>query len=72
MSDEPKPTIDERLEALAQSLELLTADVHQMQEENRKRDERMAELDARERRAREALLSGIAAYLRALGEGDEQ
>lgn len=51
----------ERHEALSQSLEMLT---HDMQEAR----ERMDRLDARERKAREALLSGIAAYLRALGE----
>lgn len=51
-------TIDERIEALTQSLELL-ASLHR-------------DLDARERRAREALLTGIAAYLRALNNGEEE
>jgi len=65
---EPKPTIDERLarlverhEALSQSVESLTHDIREMRAEH-------ARLDRRERKAREALLTGIAAYLRALGE----
>ena len=71
--DQPnKPTIDERLQALAESLELLTRDIHEMQAAMRQHDERMRQLDARERRAREALLTGIAAYLRALNEDDGQ
>jgi hypothetical protein len=53
-------TIDERLQALTQSVELLTLDVHALQEQQKL-------LDARERKARTALLSGIAAYLQALG-----
>ena len=37
--EEPKrPTLDERLEALTANLELLTADVRQMQLENRARE----------------------------------
>lgn len=51
-------TLDERLEALTQSLELL-ASLHR-------------DLDARERRAREALLAGIAAYLQALQDGQTE
>jgi hypothetical protein len=62
MSDDPpKPTIDERLEALTQSLELQAL-------ENERHRAEMERLDARERRARTALLTGIAAYLRALGD----
>lgn len=60
-----KAPIDERLEALVQSLELMR---HDMEASER----RMEALDARERRAREALLSGIAAYLRVLGEDDRE
>ena len=60
MMEEPNPTIDERLAALAQSLELLTHDIHEMQESQKR-------LDARERLARGALLAGIVAYLQALG-----
>jgi hypothetical protein len=59
-----KPTLDERLTALRESVELLTHDIHEMQAT-------MARLDSRERRARQALLTGIAAYLRALNENDE-
>ncbi len=40
-TDERLDRLVERHEALAQSLELLTADIHQMQAENRKRDERI-------------------------------
>ena len=61
--DEKKPTIDERLEALAQSLELMRMDTEAFQAEVRR-------LDARERRARNALLSGITAYLQALKEDE--
>jgi hypothetical protein len=56
-----KPTIDERLEAVTQSLELAIRETQDMKAEIRR-------LDMRERRAREALLTGIAAYLRALNE----
>jgi hypothetical protein len=58
--EDQKPTIDERLTALTQSLELLTHDIHEMQESQ-------VRLDARERLARGALLAGIVAYLEALG-----
>lgn len=61
MADELKPTIDERLEAITQSLELMRLDMEAMQAEHKR-------LDARERHARGALLSGVAAYLRALGQ----
>ena len=62
MSDDTsRPTIDERLEALTQSLELQAL-------ENERHRAEMERLDARERRARTALLTGIAAYLRALGD----
>jgi hypothetical protein len=57
--DEQKPTIDERLQALTHNLELVMLDI----EATRKQQKR---LDQRERNAREALLSRIAAYLRAL------
>jgi hypothetical protein len=67
MSEEKrKPTIDERLEALTHSLELMALDIEVTREEQQR-------LDRRERAAREALLTGIAAYLRALGaaNGDD-
>ena len=52
--------IEEKHWVLAESLESLTRDIHEMQEKHDR-------LDARERKAREALLTGIAAYLQALG-----
>lgn len=55
--------IEEKHLAIAESIELLTHDIHEIQE-------RQNRLDARERRAREALLTGIQAYLRALNNGD--
>jgi hypothetical protein len=75
MAENHKPTIDERIEALTQSLELAVHEGERQREEIARLDARMREeiarLDARERRARQALLTGIAAYLRALNEGDE-
>lgn len=65
-------TIDERLAALAQSVELLSVNVHTMQDNMREMRERQARLDARERQARQAILSGIAAYFKALEEPDAQ
>ena len=63
MSDD-KPTLDERLQAVIESLELQAREMEAMRA-------RMDRLDARERRARQALLSGIAAYLQALQEDGE-
>jgi hypothetical protein len=67
--------IDERLEKISQQLEIITGMQHaaevrweRVREEEKRR---LEELEARERRAREALLAGIAAYLKALGNGDE-
>jgi peptidoglycan hydrolase CwlO-like protein len=57
-------TIDERLEALTQNLELLSHDIEAEKEKIRR-------LDERERRARAALMAGIAAYLQALAEDDD-
>ena len=65
MNGEQKPAIDERLKALAESLELLTHDVHEMQAA-------MARLDRRERQARTALMTGIAAYIQALQDDEEE
>lgn len=59
MSETPKKTIDERLDALTINFELALQEM----EAFRKTTE---ELDRRERQGREALLTGIAAYLRAL------
>ena len=59
MNDEPKrPTIDERLEAIIQTLELAEIERKQM--------------DARERRGRLALLAGIEGYLKALQSPDDE
>ena len=67
-----KPTIDERLEAIGVKLELLTVNVHAMQEENAARDRRVAALDRQERRARKAIAEGIVAYFKALNEEPDQ
>jgi len=64
-NDKPKKTIDERLEAIAQSVELIA----HMQAQGEREIQRLAH---RERTAREALLSGIAAYLRALQQEPEE
>lgn len=63
MNDEAKPTLDERLEALTHSLELMQLEMEAARAEQKR-------LNARERNAREALLTGIAAYLRALANGE--
>jgi prefoldin subunit 5 len=80
MSDEkPKPSIDERLdrlaerhEALAQSVESLTHDIHEMQASLAKAQAIIIESDRRERQARRAMLRGIEAYLRALDDGGQE
>lgn len=61
--DEQQPTIDERLQALTHNLELAMLDIEATREQQKR-------LDLRERTARGALLSGIAAYLRALENGE--
>jgi hypothetical protein len=63
-NNDKQPTIDERLQALTHSLELMQLDMETYRAEQER-------LDKRERRAREALLSGIAAYLRALSTDDD-
>jgi hypothetical protein len=60
-----QPSIDERLQALTHSLELAVLDIEATREAQKR-------LDQRERNARNALLSGIAAYLRALQEDGEE
>ena len=77
MDKDRKPTIDERLEALAVNLELLSVNVHALQEQSRQFEERQerfaerqAQADERERRGRRAVLTAIEAYLRDLnGDG---
>jgi len=56
-------TIDERLEALTQSMELL-ASMH------RDNEARLAAIEERETKARIAMLQAIRAYLEALGDGE--
>jgi len=60
VNEEPKPklTIDERIE-------LLTRNIQQMHADEQRRDRR-------ERKAREAMLAGIAAYFRALNDDEEE
>ena len=55
--------IEEKHLALAQSVELLTHDIHAMQQTQQRADER-------ERKLRNALLAGIAGFLRGLDEGE--
>jgi hypothetical protein len=59
--DKQKPTIDERIEALTHNLELMQLDLEAYRSEQKR-------LDERERRGRDALVSGIAAYLQAIGQ----
>lgn len=68
-------TIDERLEFLLKSTESLHANLEQLIEENRRRDEENRRenrrRDERERKLRGAMLSGIAEFLRGLDGDDE-
>lgn len=64
MSEEPKKTIDERLAALTVNVELMSGMLKDV-------IERMDAADRRERKARQAILAGIAAYIQALQNGDE-
>jgi hypothetical protein len=57
--EDGKLTIDERLEALTLNLELLAQDLDAWREEQQRQE-------ARERRARRAIMEGIAAYFKAL------
>jgi hypothetical protein len=67
--------IDERLEFLRQSTESLHASCQELHaasarqaELGRQHAEEIKRLDARERKARSAMLDGISAYLRALSD----
>jgi DNA-binding SARP family transcriptional activator len=65
MSDEAKKTsLDERLEALTQTLELAVRESEEMRA-------RMEKLDERERTGRQAILRAMEAYLRTLNEADQ-
>jgi len=60
-------------EELRLHLESLHANIAELVETTGKWVELTKRLDARERKARQALMTGIAAYLRALGEdGDKE
>ena len=59
-------TIDERLQALAESLEILTHDVHGLQEAIAADRERRLAAEERERTLRIALLRGVTEFLRGL------
>jgi hypothetical protein len=61
--EDHEPTIDERLQALTHSLELMQLDTEQWRADTKR-------LDARERKARAAILAGIAGYLRELNRED--
>lgn len=61
MEEERKPTIDERLEALRQTVELMSHDTEAWAAQQKR-------LDERERRARRAMMEGIRAYLKVLNE----
>ena len=53
-------------------LESLHANIAELTETTQKWVEQAKRLDARERKGREALLSGIAAYLRTLQNGEDE
>jgi len=59
--------IDEKLKAVAESLELLTLDMRAMQEKQQTFLEQQQRFAEREEKLRSALLAGIAGYLRELG-----
>jgi len=61
-------TIDERLKTLTEGLEILTHDVHGLQEAMAAAEERRLASEARERTLRIALLRGVAEFLRGLEE----
>lgn len=71
-------TIDERLErlverheALAQTVEVLTHDVRQMQAMMAETHTTMVRMDQRERKTRVAILDAITAYLKSFNHGEE-
>jgi hypothetical protein len=70
MSEEKKPTIDERIEALTHSLELFQLEQKQHVEQMKLHAAEMKRLDQRERKARQALGAAIAAYIEALDDDE--
>lgn len=63
---------NEQIRFLIQSQKSLGDNLEKLYETVNKQGEEHARLDQRERQARQALLSGIAAYLRALNGGENQ
>jgi len=59
--------INDKLKAVAESLELLTLDMRAMQEKHDAFLEQQRQFAGREERLRSALLAGIATYLREIG-----
>ncbi|MBV8819698.1 MAG: hypothetical protein JO022_15160 [Acidobacteriaceae bacterium] len=58
------PSIDERLQAIAINLEILTRDMQDTQQQ-------LKRLDERERKARKALITGTIAYMNELEQEDQ-
>jgi hypothetical protein len=65
--EERQQYIDDKLKAVAESLESLTLDVHSMQDRQVAFLEQQRRFAEREERLRSALLAGIAGFLRELG-----
>jgi hypothetical protein len=59
------PSLDERLEALTHSLELMQMEQQRLAETHKR-------LEERERQGRRALLTGVAAYLQTLNDEDQE
>ena len=73
MSDQEKqkPTLDERIEALVHSMELFQLELHAERQQRLELEAQQRQADLRERKGRQAILIGIAAYLKALEDGEE-
>ena len=66
------PSFDERLQAIAESLELMLGEQREQQHRQEELRRRQDELDRRERQGRRALMVAMQAYLEALnGDGEE-
>lgn len=64
-------TIDERLEALTINVEVMSGMLKDMLARDKRRAEEIRHAEDRERRGRQAILTGIAAYLRAFEDDGE-
>ena len=68
------PSIDERLQAIAESLELMVHESQQMREDMREMQRKHDELDRRERQGRRAVViamqAAMQAYLQSLGDNN--